>query len=365
MKKLDLDTPVAIVDLDVMERNINRMANYAKKVGINLRPHVKTHKIPELAQKQIDAGAIGVTVAKIGEAEVMALAGINDIFIAYQIVGKNKIERLINLAHQAQLTVAVDDFEVAKALSDAFSENNLTIDVIAIVELGFDRCGVSPGRETAELVKKISSLNGARFKGIMGYAGQVYGAKSWDEVVRIGSQEAQVMVSTADMITASGIQVEVVSVGSTPTARIAGSVPGITEIRPGAYLFNDRVEMAIGAAEQTDCALSILSTVISRPKTERAIIDAGDKVFSQDRGLEGMKGFGLVVDRPGIELERLNEEHGILNVSGQDRNLRIGDKLEIIPNHACPVCNLFDQLVGTRNDQVEVIWPVLARGKVN
>jgi len=365
MKKIDLDTPVAIVNLNIMERNIYGMANWAKKAGISLRPHVKTHKTPALAQKQIEAGAIGVTVAKIGEAEVMAVAGIKDIFIAYQIVGTQKIERLVNLSRQAMLTVAVDDFEAATALSDTFYKNNLTIDVVVIVELGFNRCGVAPGRQTVEFVKKIASLNGLRVKGIMGYAGHVYGAKNWDEVLRIGSEEGKVMVATADMIRKSGIQVDVVSVGSTPTAKIAGSIPGVTEIRPGAYIFNDRVEMTIGAADQDDCALRIITTVISRPTAERAIIDAGDKVFSHDCGLDGMKGFGLVVHRPDIEIERLNEEHGILKLSQQDRNIRIGDKLEIIPNHVCPVCNLFDRLVGIRNDRVEVIWRVEARGRVS
>jgi len=365
MNKMELDTPVALVDLDIMERNIERMANYARSAGVNLRPHAKAHKVPAIAHMQIDGGAIGITVAKIAEAEVMALAGIKDIFIAYQIVGAEKLKRLANLSPQTKLSVAVDDFEAARILAEFFNNRKKQLDAVVIVDLGFKRCGVLSGRTAVELAKKISTLKGLRFKGIMGFAGQVYGSKSWDEVVRIGTEEGEVMADTAEMIRKSGIEVEVVSVGSTATAQIAGSISGITEIRPGAYVFNDRVEMTTGVAELNDCALRIISTVVSRPTAERAIIDAGDKVFSQDCGLERMRGFGLVVERPDIEIERLNEEHGILKLADKDQDIRIGDKLEIIPNHACPVCNLFDQLIGIRNDQVETILPVEARGKVS
>jgi D-serine deaminase-like pyridoxal phosphate-dependent protein len=364
MNKMDLDTPVAIVDLRVMEVNIERMAGYARKSGISLRPHVKSHKIPAVAQRQVDAGAVGITVAKIGEAETMVRSGIRDVLIAYPIVGTQKVERLVNLCDQARLAVAVDHSEPAEALSDAFLRRKLTIDVLVIVELGFNRCGVSPGRWLLEMVKKISKLRGLRFRGIMGYAGQVYAAENWDEVANIGREEGRVLADTAGAISRDGFPVEVVSAGSTPSARIVGSIPGITEIRPGAYIFNDRVEMAMGVAKEEDCALRVITTVVSRPTAERAVIDAGDKVLSQDRGLDRMTGFGLVVGRPDIEVERLNEEHGILRLSHRDRKIRIGEKLEIIPNHVCPVCNLVDQIVGIRNDQVESVLPVLARGKV-
>jgi len=364
MNKDQLDTPVAIVDLDILRRNIKNMAGFAGKAGVNLRPHVKTHKIPAIAHKQIDAGAIGVTVAKLGEAEVMAAGGIKDIFIAYQIVGKNRTERLINLTRQVRISVAVDNLKVAAAISSAAKKRKAKIDVIMMVDMGFKRCGVLPGKAAIKLAQGISQLKGLRFKGIMTYAGHAYVAGNQAEMKKIAQEEGKIAVETADMIRKTGLAVEVVSVGSTPTCKVSGLIPGVTEIRPGTYVFNDMMEVHLKVARIEDCALRVLSTVISRPARDRAIIDAGDKTLSPDRGLKGMKGYGCIVDRPDVMLETLHEEHGILRIKNPSTDIEIGDKVEIIPNHVCAVVNLFDQLVGVRKNEVKEVWQVAARGKV-
>lgn len=364
MRKNDLDTPALIVDLDIMERNIRDMANFCRKAGVNHRPHVKTHKIPAIAKKQIKAEACGITVAKISEAEVMAEGGIKDIFIAYQIVGEIKLKRLLKLAKKVpRLSVAIDDFKTAHDLASIFRKNNKVIDVLIIIESGFKRCGVLPGKSAFNLAKKVVKLKGLRLKGIMGYAGNVYDARNWGEVKKIGQREGELLVHTANLICREGIEIETVSCGSTPTSKIAARVNGVTEVRAGTYIFNDGIEMAIGYAQPQNCALRIISTVISRSTKDRAIIDAGDKVLTPERGLKGMKGFGYIVNHRDLELNIIHEEHGILKLRNSS-NLKIGDRLEIIPNHACGAINLFDKLIGLRKNKVEVIWPILARGKV-
>ena len=353
------------VDIDIMEKNINDMARFCKRAGVNHRPHIKTHKIPAIARKQIKAGACGITAAKIGEAEVMAEGGIKDIFIAYQIVGEKKLKRLLKLAKKVpHLSVAIDDFEPAYDLANIFKKNNMTIDVLLIIESGFKRCGVLPGKPALDLARKVAQLKGLKLKGIMGYAGQVYNARSWKEVKRIGRREGELLVHTARLIRREGIKIETVSCGSTPTSKIAAKVKGVTEVRAGTYVFNDGIEMAIGYARPKDCALRVISTVISRPTKGRAIIDAGDKALTPDRGLKGMRGFGYIVNRPSLELNIIHEEHGILKLKSQSSSLKIGDRLEIIPNHACGAVNLFDKLIGLRKNKVEVVWPVSGRGKV-
>lgn len=364
MTKHELDTPVAIVDLDIMERNIQKMAEYAKSAGVNLRPHIKTHKIPAIAHKQIEAGAIGITVAKLGEAEVMASAGIRNILIVYPIVGEVKVKRLIDLTRETSVIASVDSAQVAQNLSKAAQKSGISLDVVIIVDLGFESCGISPGMETVKMAKRISKLNNLRFKGIMGYAGQVYKVKNQGEIRKVAHQEASIMVQTAQSIISEGIPVKIVSVGSTPTARILGNFAGVTEIRPGTYVFNDNVEIDMGVAETDDCAVKILSTVISRPTSTRAVIDAGSKILSSDRGLKPIRGFGRVINDPNVEINSLQEEHGTINLKKPSEKPRVGDKIEIIPNHVCAVVNLVDKLIAIRKDKVEIALPVAARGKV-
>jgi len=365
MHKTELDTPVVLVDLDQMEANIQDMADFARSAGVKLRPHVKTHKIPEIAHKQLRAGAKGVTVAKIGEAEVMADAGIEDIFIAYEIIGPIKIARLLKLARKAKLRVAVDSVEGASALSEAAQGEGLRLDVMIEVDVGLHRCGVLPGKPTLELAREVVRMPGLHFKGIFTHVGYASPHPNEAERVMAGRREGETMAELAASIRREGIEVEEVSVGSTPTAKIAGLVEGVTEIRPGTYVFYCLNNVYQGVVGIDQCALTIQSMVISRPALDRAIIDAGSKMLSSDKRAFASpdEGYGAVKGYPDAKIVRLNEEHGFLKLAGESRKLKIGDLVEVIPNHVCAVVNLQDQLVGVRGGEVEVIWDVAARGK--
>jgi len=364
MHKYELDTPVAIINLDIMERNISDMADFAKGAGVRLRPHIKTHKVPEITRKQLEAGAAGITCAKLGEAEVMAeAAGAEDIFIANLIVGDDKIRRLLNLAERVRMSVGVDSVEVAQPISDAATQRGLKLPVLIKIDVGLKRTGVPYGEPAVQLARKIKEMPGLELIGIYTHEGQVYGAKNSEHVYEMAREAGQRIVQTADMIREAEIQIDTVSVGATPSARITCTVPGITETRPGTYVFNDLYQIKLGAAGEQDCALTVLATVISVPDRDRAVIDAGTKSFFSDKSSDfGV--YGLVKGMPNVALVRAYEEHGVLEVDTSEGELKVGDKLEIIPNHVCPAVNLFDELVGVRNDNVTVNWKVNARGKL-
>jgi len=364
LHKLALDTPVAIVDLDIMERNISDMADFAKKVGVNLRPHIKTHKVPEIAMKQLKSGANGITCAKLGEAEIMInYIDVGDIFIANQIVGEEKIKRLINLSEKCKISVGVDSIDVAQPISDLAVKRGIRISAIIKVDVGLQRTGVPYGEPTVDLAKKIYKMKGIELCGIYTHEGHIYGATGFDDVRNIGIESGKMMVETADMMKKAGFDTKVISVGSTPSAKITPTVQGITESRPGTYVFNDYYEIRLGVAEEKDCALTILATVISVPSDDRAIIDAGTKSFTSDKA-QAFGVYGLIKGMPDIQLVRAYEEHGVLKIDPSKTKLKVGDKVEVIPNHVCPAVNLFDELVGIKNDNVEEIWKVSARGKL-
>lgn len=362
------DTPVVVVDLDKLETNIREMAEFAREAGVSLRPHIKSHKTVEIARKQMAAGAVGVTVAKLGEAEVMVEAGISDILIAYQVVGEVKLRRLMDLMGRATITVAVDTLPGARMLAEAARGRGRHVPVVVEVNSGLDRCGVLPGEETLCLVRQLLELPELIFKGLMTHAGQAYGASSPRQVAEIGRHEGEVMVATAGLLRKSGIPVETVSVGSTPTVKTSGRVKGVTEIRPGNYVFYDAIQHGLGVAPLERCALSVLATVISRPAPGRAVIDAGSKTFALDKGAHGtavVQGFGVVKGLPGWQLTRLSEEHGILeDAAKMEREPEAGEVLEIIPNHACPVVNLTDRVLVVRSGKAVDEWRVAARGRV-
>jgi len=362
MNKYELDTPVAVIDLDIMQKNISEMANIAKNSGVQLRPHVKTHKVPEIASMQLKAGANGIACAKLGEAEVMVDAiGVNDIFIANLIVGEQKIERLLKLSEKARISVGVDSVNVAQPISDSAKKRGVKIPVIIKVDTGLHRIGVPHGEPAVELAKKIDKMAGLVFGGIYTHEGHAYGLTEPNQAKSLALEAGQMMIQTAEMIRKAGIEVKTISVGSTPTARISCTINGITEVRPGTYIFNDYFEMRLGVATENDCALTILATVISVPADERAVIDAGTKSFTSDKA-QAFGVYGLIKGMPDVSLVRAYEEHGVLNTP--KNKFRVGDKVEIIPNHVCPAVNLFDELVALRNDKVEAIWKVSARGKL-
>jgi len=360
----DLDTPAILVDLDRLERNIAAMAQFASGQGVALRPHAKTHKSPAIAHRQLQAGAVGITVAKLDEGEAMLDAGIKDIFVAYQVVGKRKIERLLEFNQRGRVASAVDSLPAASALSDAALRAGRTLDVLIEVDSGLRRCGLPPGEPVVRFAQSLVHLPGLRLIGIFTHAGHVYAASTRREVETIGVAEGEVMVETAAMLQRAGLGVPVVSIGSTPTARFGGRVAGVTEIRPGNYVFYDRMQVALGAASVDECALTVLATVISRPTPERAVIDAGSKVFSSDRGahgVAGIEGYGEVLGHAAI-VARLSEEHGILDLRGAE--LKVGDRVQVLPNHACAVVGLARRLLGVRKGVVEEVLALPSRGGV-
>ena len=353
MNKHELDTPVAIIDLDIMEKNILDMANFTKSVGVRLRPHVKTHKVPEITRKQLDAGAEGITCAKVGEAEVMAeIPGVKDIFVANQIVGEDKIRRLLNLAEKLKTSVGIDSVEVGKPISAAAMRRGLRLPVLIKIDVGLERTGVLYGKPALDLARKIKDMPGLELAGIYTHEGHVYGATSPENLRDLALGSGKQMVLTANMLRESGIEVGVVSVGATPSARITCTIPGITESRPGTYIFNDHMQIKLGSAKEENCAMTILATIISVPGRDRAVIDAGTKSFGSDKSA-AYGAYGLVKDMSDVILERAYEEHGVLKFDSSKRKFKVGDKLEIIPNHVCPAVNLFDELIGVRNDRVE------------
>jgi D-serine deaminase-like pyridoxal phosphate-dependent protein len=364
MKKWDLDTPCVCIDLDIMERNLKAMADFASSHSLALRPHVKTHKIPELARLQVEHGACGVTVAKVGEAEIFVEAGLDNIFIANQVMGAGKLERLTELARRARVMAAVDSVQNAAPLDEAASGKDLTLEVYIEVDAGLGRCGVHSPQQAVALAQEISRMSGLRLVGVFTHEGQVSRARTREELEQKATSAADFTVRVASALRDAGFAVEVISVGSTPAARVAPLVKGITEMRPGTYIFNDRNMLALDAASPSDCALAIQATVISRPADDRAIIDAGSKILGSDPCVRGA-GFGLVIGHEGIRVERLWEEHGLLSLPPACESPGVGDRIEVIPNHCCHVMNLVDFAYGVRGENVEAQWKVAARGKVS
>jgi D-serine deaminase-like pyridoxal phosphate-dependent protein len=359
----DLDTPAVIVDLDVMERNLTRIADYCREHQLLLRPHTKTHKIPDLAKRQIASGATGITVAKISEAEVMLDAGITDILIAYPIVGTTKTARLARLAEQASITVSLDSEEVARGLSEAAERERTTIRVLIEMDVGFERCGFSNEADLLALGRKIAELPGLEFRGLMFFPGQFSVTPNERAAMRI--QVNDFLKRVLEAFSDAGLPVAIVSGGSTPTAYEGGFFHGVNEVRPGTYIFNDRNTVAVSACKLEDCALSVIVTVVSTAVSGHAVVDGGSKTFSYDRfqGGDG-SGFGIVKEDPAVQVERFSEEHGHLNIRNSERRYRIGDRLSIIPNHVCTTVNLHDEIYGVRGERVEEVWRVAGRGKV-
>jgi D-serine deaminase-like pyridoxal phosphate-dependent protein len=359
----ELETPAVIVDLDVMERNLSRMANYCLSQNIKLRPHTKSHKIPELARLQLDSGATGITVAKLGEAEVMIKAGITDILVAYPVVGKDKGTRLAELAEHANIMVSLDSEEAARAVSAGTTTRGVRVGILVELDVGFRRCGIANENDLLVLAQKVSALPGLEFKGLMFFPGQfVVGPKERRILLdQVNSQLAR----TLERFERSGLPISIVSGGSTPTAYDAHLFRGVNEVRPGMYIFNDRNMVGIGVAGIEDCALSVVVTVVSTSVAGRAIIDGGSKTFSSDRYLAGDgKGFGIIKEDSSAELESFSEEHGHLNIQNSNRQYKVGERLTLVPNHVCSTVNMHDEIYGVRGSTVEKMWQVAGRGKV-
>jgi D-serine deaminase-like pyridoxal phosphate-dependent protein len=359
----ELETPAVVVDLDVMDQNLSRMAEYCRRHKLLLRPHTKTHKIPELAKRQLQSGATGITVAKIGEAEVMVDAGITDILIAYPIVGAGKAERLARIAERANITVALDSEAAAITISEAMGRHGTKVEILVELNVGFDRCGVGSEVEALKLAKKITSLPGLKFRGLLFFPGH-FGVDP-EQRSALRSRVNELLDRILETFAREQLPVSIVSGGSTPAAYESEFFHGVNEVRPGTYIFNDRNTVGVSAATLSDCALSVLVTVVSTGVSGRAVIDGGSKTFSSDRyQAEDGIGFGLVKEDHAAQIERLSEEHGHMNIARSERSYRVGDRLSVIPNHVCTTVNMHDEIYGIRGGQVEAVWRVEGRGKV-
>ncbi len=357
----DLPTPAVLIDLDILERNVTGMQQRARQAGVQLRPHAKTHKSPEVARMQLAAGARGLTLAKTSEAEVFAAEGFEDIFLAYPIFGSDKARRLLALADRVRLRVGIDSLEGARCLGAIFHAAGRRLPVLLKIDSGFHRVGVAPEAAVA-MALAAAAVPGVELVGVFTHAGQGYDGRTPEAVARIGSEEGRIVTETADALRAAGLPVGEVSLGSTPTARSAITTPGVTECRPGTYVYNDRSQVALGSAEPQDCAMTVLATVVSVPAPDRAVVDAGSKTLSTDPMRPAADGNGLVVGRQS-RIARVSEEHGVIAVA-EGESFRIGDRVRILPNHACAVSNLHDRLVALRGGRVEGEIRVAARGRV-
>lgn len=363
MRLSDIETPAILIDLDIMERNLQRVASYARDNSLRLRPHTKTHKIPALGRKQIELGAAGLTVAKVGEAEVMIDSGTPDLLVAYPIIGRKKLERLMEVARKTRVTVSLDNMVAARQLSDAARAAQINIGVLVECDVGLGRVGVNPGPESIELGKAVANLPRLDLLGIAFYPGHIKlldedGHKAVDAL-------SQLVDRTVKEFRAAGLSTEIVSGGSTPALFESHRVAGLNEIRPGTYIFNDRNTVETGACTPDDCAATILCTVVSTARPQQMILDGGSKTFSSDRLATGEPGFGLIREVPGALFGKMNEEHGYVDLRRAERiDIEVGDRVRVVPNHICVAMNLHEQVYGIRGEEVEQVWRVEARGKL-
>ncbi len=357
MLKTSLPTPAALIDRSTLQGNIEYMARAAKRAGVQLRPHIKTHKIPEIAFLQLQAGACGITCAKVSEAEVMAAHGIRDVLIAYPTVGIEQLRRAAEMARSIQLTLACDSTYGAARLQAAAEAANVCVDVYLIINCGADRDGVEAD-EALDLADCVRSQPRLRLVGIMTHEGQVYKQSSREQVSSLYHRAADDMSILADTMRKEGHSISAVSMGSTPSCWLGEPHAGITEWRPGTYVFNDLQEASL-VTELEDCALTVLTTVVSHPGPDRYILDAGSKSLTASS--HPIHQFGMLKEHPEAEIVSLSEEHGTVRYRGP---LSIGDVVEVIPVHACPTTNLFSHVYVVEGDEVVGQWSVAARGCV-
>ena len=372
----DLPTPQVLIDHTRAMNNVARVQALATAAGVRLRPHAKTHKSPVVARWQLDAGAIGIACAKVGEAEVFVDAGITDIRLPYP-VNPSNAPRLLALMDRATISIIVDHLDVVRGWSDAMRLAGRTLDVLIKVDVGFHRCGIDPGAGALGFIQTVASLPGVTLRGLLSHAGHAYHAASEDELGTIARQEAETLAGLRERAAASGIALDEVSVGATPTLRFSAGQKGVTELRPGNYVYFDRTQVALGAATLDDCALTVLATVVSK-HADRIILDCGSKTLTNDqaRGISKAGGYGAVlagesdnldyareIDET-LAIERLSEEHATVRVIGTTR-LEPGDRVRVVPNHSCVVSNLVDVVRLVDGDEVIDTLPVAARGRIS
>lgn len=348
--KSEIETPALLLYLDAVENNIAKMAKRFEGRPCKLRPHMKTHKLPLIAHRQMEAGAVGITCATLSEAKALLEAGVTKVLIANEVVGERKIEKLVHLAGFGDLIVCVDDYENAKAISEAAGRAARKVNVLVEVNVGLNRCGVDPGKPALEFLERIAGLKSLVFRGFMGYEGGLY-IEDVEKKAATCRQSNRVLVETKELAERRGYPVEIVSAGGSNTSGLTGLYPGITDIQVGSYVTMDAHNSHYGL--DFEQAVTVLATVISRPQKNRAVIDAGKKSLSTDEGLP-------ICTTPGITISKLNEEHGHLGIDRLDHGLRAGDKIEIVPSHGCTTIPLYDRYVAIRNDHVESVLEIHA-----
>jgi D-serine deaminase-like pyridoxal phosphate-dependent protein len=371
----DLPTPQVLIDRTRAMNNVARVQTLASNAGVRLRPHAKTHKSTVVARWQIDAGAVGIACAKVGEAEVFADAGITDIRLPYP-VNPSNAARLIALMDRATISIIVDHLDVARGWSDAMRRAGRTLDVLIKVDVGFHRCGIDPNGDPLAFIQAAAALPGIRLRGLLSHAGHAYHAASEDQLRAIAKEEGETLADLRARAGASGIALDEISVGATPTLRFSAGQKGVTELRPGNYVYFDRTQLALSAASLDDCALTVLATVVSK-HPGRIILDCGSKTLTNDqaRGILPAAGYGAVLagDSDTLDyareiddallIERLSEEHATVRVNGTTR-LEPGDRVRVVPNHSCVVSNLVDVVRLVERDEVVETLPVAARGRI-
>ena len=356
-----LETPAAVVDLGRMDRNLTRAADYAREHRLALRPHVKTHKSPLIAAEQLRRGAVGLTCATPREAEVMSQVG-DDLLVAYPPIGTARALRIARLAERAKVTVALDSERAIVDIATAARELGVVVGVYVELDLGMHRVGVPDVAGAIALARRVIAEPALEYRGIAFYPGHVREPMA-DQDAALRALSAS-LGGALDELTRADVAPRVVSGGSTPTLWRSHEIAGVTEIRPGTYVFNDRTTAAVGACERDDCAFTVLATVISTAVPGQAVIDAGTKALGREpmRGVEG-EGFGALLDRPEVIVARVSEEHGILDLARTDWRPRVGDRVRVVPNHVCIVVHLNDLVYGVRGATVERSWRVEARGR--
>ncbi len=360
---VEIDTPALVVSEEILHRNIASMAAFAQSVGVNLRPHIKTHKTVQIARLQVAAGAIGVACAKVGEAEVMVeQAGIQDVLLAYPTIGEPKVRRLLPLMEKARIVVAVDSLDAATMMSSAFSRHDRKLDVMLEVNTGQNRSGVLMGDDAVKAAIAIARMPNLNLVGVMTHEGHANSADPSD-IEAIAIEAGKAIVDTAERIRGHGIDLPTVSVGSTPAAFYTPTVPGVTEMRPGTYVFNDNSAFRYGRLGVDDCAARFVATVVSRPAPDRAVLDTGSKSLAMDPS-KSQPGHGYIVGHPNVIISKLSEEHGVCEIPDGEEGFNVGDRVEVIPNHICPTVNLMDELLIARDGQIIDTWKVAARGMV-
>jgi D-serine deaminase-like pyridoxal phosphate-dependent protein len=355
-----LETPVPLVDLDRLQHNLDRMAAYARSHRLALRPHTKTHKSPRIAAEQLRRGAVGLTCATPLEVEVMAEVA-NDVLLGYPPVGPSKLKRLMELPGDLDLTVALDSITVAEQLAHVARERGRTVGVYLELDLGMHRVGLSALDDILALARRVAALPPLVYRGITFYPGHIRGP--------VGEHAGQLeRLSTAlgasiARLTQAGLEPAVVSGGSTPTVWRTHEIDGVTEFRPGTYVYNDRITAQIGACEWTECALTVLATVVSTAVPGQAVIDAGSKALGREPPSREGDGFGALLDRPEVTVQRLSEEHGVLDLRDSDWRPAVGEQVRVVPNHVCIAVHLHEVIYGVRGTKVETSWAVKARGR--